>query len=179
MRNKTSPNLLRHVAWSVLLVLAFLLQTTSGFALKVGSAHFQLVIPVIICIAMFERESVGCWYGLAGGLLMDVVSPVIPGYNALMLLITGTVAGLLIHHLLRNTVLTALVFCFVSLFLYESNYWLFFVYLKGTLEPGGIYWSNYFLTVLWSMVIVIPLYLLVRVVKKKLTAPQQYETGLR
>lgn len=171
--------IIRYTVWAVLLLLAFLVQTTNGLALNVGKAHICLIIPIVICISMFEMEKVGCWYGLAAGLLMDIPSPVISGYNALVMLITGTLVGLLVRYLLRNTLLSAIVFCGSSLFLYESFYWLFFVFLKGTAAPNGIYWSNYFSTFLVSMIFVIPIYLIMSFIYKKLSVTEKYTTSIR
>ncbi len=169
MTKEKKLNLIRYAVWALFLLIAFLAQSTKGLAVEIGQAHLCFVIPTVICICMFEKEKAGCWFGLAGGLLMDLTSPVIPGYNALMLLITGTAVGLLITNLLRNTLLTAFVFCSVSLFLYESFYWLFFVFLKGTVSPSGIYWSNYFMTFFWStLLLVVPVYLIFRAVNKAL-----------
>ena len=66
------------------------------------------LIPLVICIGMFEREIAGAVLGMLAGILWDSVSPMGDGYNALLLMLAGAAAGLLIDYLMRNNLMTAL-----------------------------------------------------------------------
>ena len=68
-------NIKRRILLAVILVVTFLLQTTSGFFPAPFGIHACLLIPATVCIAMFEREFAGLFFGLAAGMMLETVSP--------------------------------------------------------------------------------------------------------
>lgn len=158
----TKKNIIKkHIIWVLMLCAAFLLQTTYGFMPHIGSVKILPLLPLLGCICMFEKEKFAPWYGLFCGLLMDVVSPSMVGYNALILMLLCTLIGHISTGYMRNTLLTNLVMGGVLIFFSESLYWLFFVEFKQTAGASLVYLSVYLPTILVNILLIIPFFFLV------------------
>ncbi len=166
MAKEKKQDIKRNIVWVALLCVAFLLQTTDGLRLSVGNVTFLWVLPVLSCVCMFEKEKLACWYGLFAGLLLDVVSPSMVGYNALVLLLICTFIGWISTNYLRNTLLTNLVMGSLLIFLSESLYWLFFVEFKNTAGASGIYFGKFLPTILVNIVLIVPVFFIVLAVNR-------------
>lgn len=166
MAQSKKQDIKRNIVWVVLLCIAFLLQTTDGLKLHIGNITFLLVLPLLSCICMFEKEKLACWYGLFAGLLLDVVSPSMVGYNALVLLLICTFIGWISTNYLRNTLLTNLVTGSLLIFLYESLYWLFFVEFKNTAGASGAYFGKFLPAILLNIVLIVPIFFMVLAINR-------------
>lgn len=157
----------RNIVWILLLCAAFLLQTTYGFMPHLGAVKLLPMLPLLSCVCMFEKVNYAPWYGLGVGLLMDVVSPSMVGYHALILLLICTFIGWVSSNYLRNTLLTNLLMGFVLIFLSESLYWLFFLEFKQTAGASGIYFSRFFPAIVLNSLLIIPIFFMVLAINKK------------
>lgn len=166
MAQKKKQDIKRNIVWVLILSAAFLLQTTDGLKLHIGNINFLLVLPFLGCICMFEKEKFACWYGLFTGLLLDVVSPSMVGYNALTLLLICTFIGWISTNYLRNTLLTNLVMGSLLIFLSQSLYWLFFIEFKNTGGAGAVYLSKFLPTILVNILLIIPVFFLVLAINR-------------
>lgn len=116
---------------------------------------------------MFEKEKYAPWYGLACGLLMDMVSPSMVGYHALIFMLLCTFIGHISTAYLRNTLLTNLVMGSFLVFFSQSLYWLFFLEFKQVAGASLIYLTDYLPTILLNILLVIPAFFLILVIHKK------------
>lgn len=167
MKLEKKKDIIRNALWVLLLCAAFLLQTTYGFMPHIGAAKLLPLLPMLSCVCMFEKQKAACWYGLGAGLLMDVVSPSMVGYNALIMMLLCALIGWLSTNYLRNTLLTNLLTGSVFIFLNESLYWLFFVDFKQTAGAGGMYFSKVLPTVIVTSLLIIPFFFLALAIYKK------------
>ena len=120
------------------------------------------IIIVVICIAMFEKDLAGALFGLAGGLLLDLTSLQLPGFNAIIFLIIGCAAGLIVSNLLKNTLSSALSLCGGAALIYNIIYWLIFYVFRGV-DHALYYFARYMLIeVLYTLLLLIPIYLIMR-----------------
>lgn len=118
--------------WLALIVLVtFLLQTTKGFFFAPFGIHARLLIPATVCVAMFEREFSGLFYGLAAGMMLEAVSPDSVCFNSVMFTLIGFTTGILITYLMRNNLVSALIFTFVFTLVYDTLYCLFSMFLTA------------------------------------------------
>ncbi len=164
----TKKNLIKkHCIWVLLICAAFLLQTTFGFMPHIGQIKILPLLPLLSCICMFEKEKYACWYGLFTGLLMDVVSPSMVGYHALIMMLLCTFIGWVSTNYWRNTLLTNLVAGGILIFLSQSLYWLFFIEFKQTEGASGIYFTAYLPTIILNILLVIPLFFPVLAIYRK------------
>lgn len=88
----------RYIKWTAYglwLLLVCVLQNTPRLIPPVFGARPLLVVPLVVCIAMYTGPVGGAAAGVAAGLLWDMYSTRLLGFNALLLLIIGCACGLL------------------------------------------------------------------------------------
>ncbi len=115
------PKYIRWMIFCALVTVAVLLQNSISGLLEFFGARVFLSIPLCISIAMFEREVPAALFGVLAGLLWDVSSGV-DGFNTLLLMVLCAVCSLLISHLMRNNIITALVLGVGGILSYEIIY---------------------------------------------------------
>ena len=125
-RKKTA----RRIIFALVTVFTVLLQNSASAVLGSFSVRPLAVIPLVICIAMFEREIAAALFGAFAGVLLDVSSAK-DGFNTLLLIILCAVCSVLISHLMRNNLSTGMVLCAASLLVYQIIYTLVFVGAGG------------------------------------------------
>lgn len=148
MNNAGALRVAKHLSYSLLLLLLYLLQTVPGLFVIFGVKPI-LVIPAAVVIAMLEGEFVGGIYGAAAGLLCDVGSLLLFGFNGFLTCLFCIVAGLLVTFLMRCHLGNCLLFaCVIMLvrgsleFLFAFGMWgyesVWKLYVFGTL-PLAVY----------------------------------------
>ncbi len=115
------PKYIRWAIFALLVMGACVLQNSSGSLLEIFGARVFLLIPVCVSVAMFEREVPSAIIGAFAGVLWDVSSGA-DGYNTLVVMLLSAGVSLLISHLMRNNILTALVLGAGATFVYEFIY---------------------------------------------------------
>lgn len=127
------PKIIRRVMFAVIIVFTVLLQNNAFkiiYSFKVSALPF---LPLVICISMFERETVSALFGALTGVIADISSG-IDGFNAVVLVFICAGASLLISHFMRNNIVTAIVLSAGGTFIYQLVYNAVFVLASG----GGI-----------------------------------------
>lgn len=167
MRRTTKLLIIRRFLFVFIILAAHLLQNTRGVFPSIFGVHANLLIPLVVCIGMFEREIWGAVLGLFAGVLWDAVSGLGDGYNALFLMIIGALCGLLINLLMRNNLKTALLLSISACILYSLLYVIFFVLAQGVDSVGYLLLRYYLPNALYSFVFTPIWYLIVRSVMRK------------
>lgn len=148
----------------ILLVLA-ILQNTDGFFPQIFGVRALLLIPAVVCIAMFERDMAGMFFGLFAGALWDMNASG-ASFNALYLLAVGFICGSLINTIMRNNIITAFILSMVFIPVYIVGYW-FFHYIVGGLDMAGFMFVRYYLPSIVYTAAFLPLmFILVRSIEK-------------
>ena len=140
---------LRWFAYAMVLLVTSLFQAAPRLFPAIGGAHPTPLIPLVVCIAMFEGPFTGAAVGIGGGLLWALYADRLFGFDALLLLAVGCACGLLIQLLLRNNWLSALLLNAATLVTYVLVDWLtrFVLFadadawfaLYGILLPNALY----------------------------------------
>lgn len=102
------PKYIRFAIYALIIVLTALMQNSPFIFPEIFGARAFLLLPLLVSIAMFEREIAAAVFGVFAGVLWDICS-VKDGFNAFVLLLICAVCSLLIIRLMRNNILTALV----------------------------------------------------------------------
>ena len=164
---KKRDNIKRRILLAVMVTVTFVLQTTNGFFPAPFGIHSCLLIPATVCIAMFEREFSGLFVGLVAGMMLETVSPDSVCFYSVMFTLIGFTSGMLITYLMRNNLVTALIFTFAFTLLLNSLYCLFFFVFDGIEISFAFYLKYYFASAVYTTVFTPIFYFLVRLMVKK------------
>lgn len=168
MTKSRKKDVFRRGILAVLLIILFLLQTTPGLFRAVGKAFAMPLVPAVICIGMFERETAGAFFGLFAGLMWDAVSAQPAGYHSLFLMVLGCVSGLLITHLMRNNLLSGCLLGACGILFHGMCYWLFFVAARGYDGALKLLTEKYLPSMLYTAAFIPLFYFIVRILCKQL-----------
>lgn len=164
MTNRRHIWFFKYFSMVVLLLLLYVLQTTPRLFLVAGVKPI-LVVPAAVCIAMFEGELVGGIMGAVAGLLCDLASFTIFGFNGLIILACCVAVGLLTIYLTQLKLLNALLLGFGVLLLRGLLEYFFYYQIWGYEGSGRILLFSTLPTVLYSTLAIIPLYYLAKRMK--------------
>ncbi len=147
--------------------LVFVLQRFQFFALNIGTAFPQLLLPLVVVTACFLREWTGFLFGLFCGIALDTVMNGTILLNTLLFIIIGTGAGLLFRFVLnRNLKSVILAGSIFSLF-YFTFKWLFLSLLAKDPSAGEIFARYELPSAIYTALFVIPVFYFVRWLAKK------------
>ena len=135
--------LYRYLAYSLEIFVLFLLQQTPGFVPDVWGIRPTLLIPVALCIALFEPEPVAMWFGVACGLLIDFGAGGALGVHALLLAAMGYALSGLVANLFKTNLLTACLLGGCGILLLYLLQWLLFYVLPGYGQAGYALWRHF------------------------------------
>ncbi|NLN81783.1 MAG: rod shape-determining protein MreD [Clostridiales bacterium] len=119
-----SSRYLKWTAYGLVILLTVILQSLPHFPPEIGNARPSMIIPVVVCIAMFEGPVGGASAGVAGGILWDLFSNRLFGFNALLLLIVCCACGLMSQLLIRNNLISSALMTTAALFIHGMIEWL-------------------------------------------------------
>lgn len=160
-------NIKKRILFAVIILVTFLLQTTDGFFPAPFGIHACILIPATVCIAMFEREFSGLFFGLASGMMLDSVSSDTVCYYSVFFTLMGFVTGMLITYLMRNNLVTALIFTSVFSLIHNSLYCLLYYLFDGADISFAFYLKYYFASAVYTALLTPIFYFLTRAIEKK------------
>ena len=158
---------IRRALLALLILFVAALQNTAGLFPSVLGVRALLLIPLVVCVSMHERDIAGLFFGLFAGLLWDCVATGTPQYNALMLATIGFVCGALIEQMMRNNLVTALLLTVAAVFLYNTGYWLINFVLRGYDHVFSVYLTFYLPSMVYTAALMPLFYYMVRFIKDK------------
>lgn len=174
MRRNTKILIVRRLSFVILILFVNILQNTRGYFPEIFGARAFLLIPLVVCIGMFEREITGAVLGLFAGALWDVFSGLGDGYNTLFLMVIGAMCGLLINLLMRNHLLTALILCTGASVAYVLSYALFFIVAQGLDNAWFLIFRYYLPSCIYTLIFTPLFYIIVRAIMKKTVIIEKY-----
>nr|WP_319489631.1 rod shape-determining protein MreD [uncultured Caproiciproducens sp.] len=123
---------LRYFAYTIEILVFFMVQETPGLVPDLFGARPILLIPVALSIAMFENETASMGFGLLCGLLIDFGAGGVLGFHGLLLSVICYSIGLIAANLIQTNFLTAMIIAVIStasiVFLQWVFYYLLFSY---------------------------------------------------
>lgn len=152
MKNKRLPGrlpgLFRHKSYAAWLVYGLgalcvlLLQSAPHFFPTLWGARPVPLVLFVTCVALCEGAQLGAMIGALAGLLWGIYSFRLFGFDALVLMLIGLAAGLLVEWLLRANFLSAVLLCAGATLTQALLEWLFCYVL---------FWKEQSVTVLWRV----------------------------
>lgn len=158
---------IRRAVLAALAVLTFTFQNTGGLFPAPFDIHAMLLIPLTICIAMFEREFAGIFFGLLSGVMLDAFSSQSTVFNSLFFTVIGFAAGSLITYLMRNNLLCATIMTSAAALFYTALSFIVYIDFEVVSSPLFVYFRYYFTSALYTVILTPVYYFLVRAVSKQ------------
>lgn len=154
-------------AWLALAVLIMsVLQNGLAHFPQIFGARALLLIPVVVAIAMYEKEIPGMLFGLFAGSLWDIFAGG-NNFNAIYLFIVGFACGALINTIMRNNIVTHALLSVVASVVYCLGYWLYH-YVIINLDKAFIMLLKYFIPTAFYTIIISPfVFMIIRAIEKK------------
>lgn len=129
--------IMRRCTFALLTLITFIFQNISQPFTEIFGLRAMPLIPLAVCLGMFEGEFAGAFYGLFAGALWDTVAARGEGFHAVTLMLAGCVCGLLIRFFMRNNLACAFALSGAVIFLHNLLYWLLCVAISGI--DGSLY----------------------------------------
>jgi len=158
---------LRRLILGATILVTAMIQNTAGLFPDFFGARALLLIPATICIAMFEREVSGLFFGLFAGALWDMCSSAAWSYNAILLTIFAFACGALIKYIMRNHLVCAFLLCGISTLIYCLLSWFITYVFNGYSTAIKVLLEFYIPSAVYTIVFVPVYYFFVRFISKK------------
>lgn len=149
------------------LVVVALLQNTDGLLPAFFGIRAMPLIPAAVCIAMFEREMTGMFFGLFAGLLWDSMAASGGHFHAAMLTVLAFTCGVLITYVMRNNFITAILLSGGALLAYDAACITRDLVIGAHWDAGYKILTFYIPSGIYSLLFVAAFYFLLRAVEKK------------
>ncbi len=167
MNVQTKTKTKRYLVYALIIFLAHILQNIVSIFPEPASIKPILLIPVAVCIAMFEGELVGAAAGIFAGVLWDTVTVTADGYVALYLMVACAICGVLLRIFMRNNIITYFIMNSAIMGIYLITYVLFFISARGIDGAGQIFFRFYLPMGIYSFILSPLWYYLIRTVYRK------------
>jgi rod shape-determining protein MreD len=122
----------RYIIWSLMIVVAALVQTTWVDAISIYGAHPELVLLLVVYFAVADGEEWAMWTGAIGGLFTDVAMSARLGHNMLCYVVLGFVLGRICRRLITDSPAVKVSLVFLGA-LFKGILW---VFLYNIMNPG-------------------------------------------
>ena len=166
---------IRRALFAVLIVLTAVFQHTKGAVPSVFGARAFLLIPLAVCISMFEKSMGGLSFGVLAGILWDAATVRGDGFYAIMLAVAGYTAGAGIAYLMRNNIFSAIILSAGASLFVSTGYWFIFIFLKGYEGAWNILFDFYIPSAVYSLAFTALYYYLVKMIVKATTDKKRYK----
>lgn len=164
---RDKAKIMRRIMYGVLIAVAVLLQ--NNIAVPVVGFHVRalFVLPLLICISMFEREVPAALFGALGGILWDISSGV-DGFHALTLSVICAACSIMISHFMRNNIVTSFVLGGSGIMLFEFTYILVFDFVVRRSFPLHAVLSFYIPTVALTFLLIPVFFFIIKAINTSL-----------
>lgn len=158
----------RRVLFAVLIIVFAMLQNTPHLLPSIFGAHALILIPLAVCLGMFEKAVVAAVFGMFAGIMWDITVASGDGYNAMFLMLFATTASALISYLMRNNISTALLLSFAAIVIYMLLHWFIFVVCSGATGGFVTLFTFYLPSAIYTAVFAPLIYILLRALLRKI-----------
>ena len=123
---------LRYIAYTIEIIVFFIIQQTPGLIPSVYGILPTLLIPIACSIAMFEGPVCSLFYGVFSGFLLDYGTNCTFGFHALILGLICFIISFLVQDVFHNNFLTGLIMMYKNSHSYcHTASMAVFIHLKG------------------------------------------------
>lgn len=163
---------IRYLAYTLELLVLFMLQETPGLLPHIYGARPVLVLPAASVIAMREEETPAMAFGIAAGLFCDFGYSGVLGFHALVMGVLCFFVSLTVQAFMQVNPVTAVLTGICVLGITITAQWLFFYFFQYS-SPGYAFINYYLPKYLYSLLFVPLLYLLNKALAESLPSAEK------
>lgn len=152
---------IRRALFIALVGLTAIFQHTGGAVPSLFGARAMLLIPLTVCIGMYERSMSGLFFGVLAGVLWDFATVRGDGFFSVALAVVGFFSGFAVTWFLRNNILSALILSGVSVTAVNTVYWLVFIFMRDYEGASELLTGFYLPSALYTLLFTFLYYYLV------------------
>lgn len=145
----------------IILIVAFILQSTIFHYLEVWGTKPNLIIMIIVYFALIRGSVEGAIVGLFAGVLMDILAGRVFGLHSLIGMYIGILAGNFNKRFFKDNYLVALLFTFLFSFLYEFLFYILNFFIWGETRILYVLQNIIIPEAVYNCILAIPVYALV------------------
>ena len=159
---KSGMSSLRYIAHGFFVLFAFVLRFTPGLTPLFFGQPAELLLVAALLISLYEHDTAGAVAGGCAGLLTDLCTNTLPGFNTAFFMILCAIAGYIVKQYLTNSALSALIISAAGTLIYKLVYWLIFTVISGYGRP--FYFLARYSLVSWAFTVLLafPAYYIMR-----------------
>ena len=172
MKIKADRLFVRRLLFALIIVVAATFQSTKGFVPQIKEVSAFILIPLVVCIASFEKSVPSLFFGAFAGIMWDMYSITADGFFTVVLTAVGFLTAMVILFYMRNNIMTALLLSFVSTFFCNTLYWLNFIFFRSYTSPVYIYLRYYLPSCFYTVIFTFVFYYTVKFIYEK-TIPEE------
>ena len=153
-------NFLRFLAYSLEIVILYILGSTPHLLPEIFGSKPVLLLPVALSIAVFESETVAMSFGFVCGVLTDIGYSNAIGTFAIGLTIVCFVLGFVAHNFIAANFYNVMLSSLVIITLLMCIHFLF-LYIFAGYDDACMYFVNHYISrIVQTVLCTIPLYFL-------------------
>ncbi|MBQ5397940.1 MAG: rod shape-determining protein MreD [Ruminococcus sp.] len=146
-----------YAAYSLELLLLFILQTTPLLIPELFGGKPLLMIPAVVTVSLMEEQVPALFFGLAGGALLDLGCSDNLGYYTITLTLICFLLGFIFRDYMVVSFLNAMGFTSAVTLVTVFFYFIFFILLSGRAD-FSYFVSHCLSRILYTIVCTVPLY---------------------
>lgn len=143
----------RYIAYSIEILLLFILQTTPDMLPEILGGKPVLLIPVALCIAFFEEEIPAMFFGLACGVITDLSCSDNIGFYAFTLTLISFVVSQIFRDYMVVNLLNSLAFNAGTAVILICVHFLFFYVMQNKGDAGYYFVNHYISRIMYTIVV--------------------------
>ncbi len=163
LKNEKLLPIIKWTLYSLLLLLFYTLQTTPHLFELFGLKPV-LILPLVVCISMYEGVMSSAIFGMMAGFLWDISSDKLFGFNAFILLSCSVLISLACIYYLRTKLINSIAFCLIAALLQGFFDFVFYYAIWNYEGVSTILLNNILPTIVYTVVLTPIFYYTVRII---------------
>ncbi|MCM1481007.1 MAG: rod shape-determining protein MreD [Muribaculaceae bacterium] len=164
-RKKEKRNtVLRWVLYGLMLAVSYIYMTTAPLNLRTP----LFVIPIAMCVSMFEEPFESAICGCVAGLLLDTAQGTLVGLSGIIMLWCCLFSSLLFHFFARRHILNIILLNGAAILAQGLIHYLFYYAVWEYDHSGKIFAKEFLPVMIYTEIAVLPFYFIVRFLTKRL-----------
>lgn len=159
--------IIRRIIYLCLIIIAGSIQFSAGKIFNIGEAFPLFMLPLILCISMFENSIFAILFGAFSGLILDMFSITPDGYYSISFCLIAFIVSSLITFRFKRIFKSAILFSFITCFGWNIAYWAIFIYSKKFVGAEELLVIKYLATAFYTWALTPLFYYLIKYICKR------------